>query len=97
MTSKNKNTNYILSFADGKIVNVSSKSARKGGISKGRNHVISYIGGNNVQVQTGGTNPIVATAKFDPATGTYNDVMDQGRNLGSMDFQTFLTQILRVP
>ena len=91
---KNKNTNYTLSFDDGKIVNVKTVSPQKGK-SVCKNKIIAYKG-NDVQVQTAGTNPIVATAKFDPTTGTYNEVTINGKNNGSMDLQTFLKQVLRV-
>ena len=94
LTSKNKNTNYTLSFDDGKIVNVKTVSPQKGK-SVCKNKIIAYKG-NDVQVQTAGTNPIVATAKFDPTTGTYNEVTINGKNNGSMDLQTFLKQVLRV-
>lgn len=96
LTSKNKNTKYTLSFDEGRIVNVKTTSP-KNGKSVSKNKIIVY-NGNNVQVQTGGTNPIIATAKFDPATGTYKEVTTtiNRQNNGSMDLQTFLTQVLRV-
>ncbi|MGN0192298.1 MAG: hypothetical protein ACI4CY_02070 [Candidatus Gastranaerophilaceae bacterium] len=94
LTSKNKNTNYTLSFDDGKIINVKTVSPQKGK-SVRKNKIIAYKG-NYVQVQTAGSNPIVTTAKFDPTTGTYNEVMINGQNNGSMNLQTFLTQVLRV-